>query len=250
MGFLAEAQHLGSLETFDPGAFVPDEQWSAAVCDFVLALAVASNDLHDVFMAEFLLAEMEEAIKDRKNIKYMALAGGSATALRRYKIGVIHELLQLVKSNEKVVTSAAFQKIYRQLKRGSKESWDRIHGAARCKPQSGTLGKALLLCRNKVGFHYDASQIGKGYMARFLQDPSKGAPVLSRGNSMRSRRFYFADAAVEQYMTSLSEAREIENMVLGRDRLIEDINRALFDIVALFINARGFGFKEYRHQQN
>ena len=67
---------------------------------------------------------------------------------------------------------------------------------------------------------------------------------------MRSRRFFFADAAIEQYMVDLAGDPEIEELFSGRGQLLKDINQALFEIVSRFINARGFGFKEYRHRES
>lgn len=250
MSFSNEVGHLGLLETFDERAFEPNEKWPSGLCHFILALAVASNDLHDIFLALFLLKEAEDAQNNTLDVPFIALSKGTVITLRRAQVGVIHELMQLLKRNENIVKADKFKQLYKQLSLASKESWDRIYGAAHSKPQSGTLGRALLLCRNKVGFHYDSGQIGKGYRNRFLDDQSSGPPVLSRGSSMRSRRFFFADAAIEQYMVDLAGDPEIEELFSGRGQLLKDINQALFEIVSRFINARGFGFKEYRHRES
>lgn len=249
MSFSNEVEHLGGLETFDSRAFEADEKWPSDLCHFILALGVVSNDLHDIFLALFLLKEAEESQNGTLNVPFTALSKGTVITLRRAQVGVIHELMQLLKSSENIVRSKQFQQLYKQLRFPSKESWDRIYGAAHSKPQSGTIGRALLLCRNKVGFHYDSGQIGKGYRNRFLRDQSSGPPVLSRGSSMRARRFFFADAAIEQYMVDLADDPEIEELFSGRGQLLEDINQALFEIVSRFINARGFGYREYRHRE-
>lgn len=247
MGYLEEVKQVGKLETFDPEAFNPSPEWPKDICDFILALSAASNDLRDTFMCMYLLREDHKKNSDGSDIRYVALSGGVTIALRRLMVGVIHELLRLVKANANSIDSGAFRSIYQDLSRRSKEAWDRIWESANSKPVAGTLGRALLMCRNKVGFHYDAAQIGKAYRKRFCVEESKGPPVVSRGQTMRSRRFYFSDAAVEAFIGDIANDPEIEKLFMGQGELLEDINRSLYEIVVKFINKRGFAFREYRH---
>lgn len=249
MPYLDETKQLGCLETFGPEAFHGDSEWPSAICDFILALAVASNDLRDIFMAKVLLKEERDVNEADELINYRAISGGITITLLRFQVAVIHELLNLVEAHDHIIDSVEFQRIYSQLDKRSKKSWDRICAASKEKRTTGSIGKALLLCRNKVGFHYDAGQISRGYKNRFLVSDDKGPPVLSRGNSMRARRFYFADAAIEKYISELAESPEIEKVFLGTGQLIEDINRALYDVITYFINLRGFGYREYRHKE-
>jgi len=248
MSYLEETRNLGALECFDAKAFEPDSTWPSNLCNFILALAVASNDLRDIFMAKVLLKEERDENEASEPIDYLAISGGITITLLRFQVAVIHELLNLVETHNNVINSVEFQRIYSQLDKLSKESWDRICAASREKRAIGSIGKALLLCRNKVGFHYDAGQISRGYKNRFSTADAKGPPVLSRGNTMHARRFYFADAAIEQYISELAESPKIKEVFLGGGQLIEDINRALYDVITLFVNARGFGYREYRHK--
>lgn len=246
MPYIDALQNLGRIEKFDPRVFASNEEWPAAVCNFIVSLAVASNDLHDIIMAKVLLKEERDKHEQESDTRYRALSGGVTITLLRVQVGVIHELLNLVAANSSVLRSGPFKRVYRKLSSDSRESWDRICEAALTKSQPGSVSQALLLCRNKVGFHYDSKQIGRGYRRRFLSDSSGSDPLLSRGGYMAARRFYFADAAVEQYISDLADNSNIEDAFLGRGQLIEDINRALYELVTCFVTARGFAWRVFR----
>ena len=246
MSYKDATDYLGSTETFDPRAFESDSEWPKDLCHFILALAVASNDLHDIVLAKYLLKEERDQNELDADTRYKAMSGGVTITLLRLQVGIIHELLNLVEKSISIRKSESFQRLYKRLNKSSKESWDRICEVANWKSQQGTVGKALLLCRNKVGFHYDAKQIGRGYRRRFLADRPASNPLLSRGNRMAARRFYFADAAVEQYIYDLADNSEIRDAFLGKGQLIEDLNLALYELVTRFVTARGYAWKKHR----
>lgn len=246
MGVADEEKQLGELETFNPAAFDPDDRWGRELCDFVLALSVTANDLRDIYMLMFLLESEDKAYQDRLRPGFRGFVGGLSINLRRLAAGILHELLNLVRSSRATINSSQFHSLYKRLDKDSKKAWDRITDAANEKPAKGNLGKALTLCRNKVGFHYDARQIGVGYRKRFSGRDQDLWPVLARGNSMRARRFFFADASVEQYLSDQIEDPEVEKIFAGGGQLMLDIRRALYDIVIAFINARNFAYRKYR----
>jgi len=246
MSFDAEVGALGRLEWFDPAAFEGDAEFAQDVCDFVLALALAYNDLHDIFLARILIGEV--APDDGKTpSKRAALTNGLTISLIRAQTGVIHELLSLISRSGHVLEGAASKRVLAQLSRQARECWAALSDASRQSASTDPMAKALLFYRNKVAFHYDAKEIRRGYQLRFggtsTNDPR---PLLSRGEALQSRRFHFADAAAEAYLLSHGSDPDVDVFLRGGGELIENVERSLYEIVTRFIAGRGFGWRELR----
>ena len=114
-----------------------------------------------------------------------------------------------------------------------RQSWASIVAAATGGKGDSQLQRALTLCRNKVAFHYDAEQIGKGFRSHFEREDKRA--FISRGNAMREVRFYFADAAVERHMY----LKGLDPNDGAFDSLVEDVVRATIGLVVGFIQLRG-----------
>lgn len=245
MSFLDKAQDLGPLETFDPAAFVSDSETPQALCDFVLALALAYNDLRDIFLARILLQEVSPT--DRKTpTPHAALSNGLGIALIRAHAGALHELLNLVAENRAQLAHPAFAKVLGKLNKVGREAWEAVVNAANNRPAADPIAKALLFCRNKVAFHYDPKEIRRGYLRRFgPQSTNDPRPLLSRGVAMKNRRFHFADAAAEAYLVDKGQDRAVDLIFRGGGELLESVNAALYLVVTTFIAARGFAWRQW-----
>ena len=99
----------------------------------------------------------------------------------------------------------------------------------------------LFFLRNKIGYHYDAKELARGYKAAFGQSKP---PYLSRGSSMKSTRFYFADAAAEAYMLDKAKDPEVRDFLKSSHLFLDQINQALHEIVTRFVTYQGFGWRE------
>src|SRR5881392_3380193 len=62
--YMGEIAKLARLETFDPAAFLSDDKAIREVGDFIVALALAFNDLKDLLFGESLL--LAQAPADEK----------------------------------------------------------------------------------------------------------------------------------------------------------------------------------------
>lgn len=116
--------HLSEPEAFDASLFQPDSRYSAPLCDFVLSLAVAYNDLRDLLLGWILMAEI--ATDDNRPTRQAGQAGGLAAHLLKTTTGFIHELLVLVDASREARADPMFANIVRKIHRDSRKAWEAI----------------------------------------------------------------------------------------------------------------------------
>ncbi len=99
------------------------------------------------------------------------------------------------------------------------------------------------MIRNKISFHYDSKEILKGYKKYFVDTTPKRKAYISRGDTLKKERYYFADAALQNYFYSLYDD-------IGQDKFLDNIIAvmkciapALSQIITRFIQKRGYGWK-------
>jgi len=230
-------EYLAPLETFDPEVFVADDHVPQEVCDLVLSLALAYNDFRDIFSAHHLLDEVAPTPDPTPTIE-RGLHGGLRNTLIRFQTGLVHELLKLLKSQHHVIEQPTFQAITRKLSRPQKAAWLALVAAARNSPSGDPLARTLLLIRNKVAFHYDAEQLGRGFESAFVKPASFRQPFISRGAKVSETRFYFADAAAQAYMFSKAGEGPAKNFLHGKGQILEALHLPLYHIVTRFIQSR------------
>jgi len=236
-----ELQGLATLECFDPALFTPPSKEERKLCGLILSFAVAFNDLKDVAMAlRFLKAVDHEVSREISPEK--GHHAGLGVHLMRVEAGIIKELMVLIEDNRGIIESDAFSKLTKKLSPGARNAWQTVLSVAFQKNTEHPMTRFLLMIRNKVAFHYDPKEIMRGYSLAFPQDSDK-IPYVSRGNSMPETRFYFADAAAEQYFLSGVDEDVAREFITGRASLFHELNIALFEIITRFVNERGYAWR-------
>jgi hypothetical protein len=233
---------LASLETFDSRAFAPDDTYSQQVCDVVLSLALVFNDLKDVLVAHDLLATA--APKERAAISpEVGEYNGLVLHLVRLHIGIVHELTEMLAANRAAIEDKTFQRVVTRLSSSGRNAWRAVIEAVDAKgPSKDPLGKFLYFARNKISFHYDRKEISRGYTRAFL-GKSDRVPYISRGDTLATSRFYFADAAAEEYMRTVGDPIGDDEFAVSIVKLIKHVTFAIHEIVVNFVNGRGFGWR-------
>ena len=233
-------RQLAPLEHFKADAFQAGSGMSQDVCNFVLALAWVHSDIVDLFLAHQLLCEVRpnEQAKDTPRWGHW---GGILLHLLRIQAGVIHEFLYLIQKNPRVLNDPGFSQVLDNLPSTARKHWQAIVSVAIGRPSRTPLAEALLTIRNKVAFHYDAKKIGCAYRA-FFAKTSAGRPVLSKGETLGTSRFYFADAAADYFLLSTDKTKEAKKALLD-PKVMEGIAAVLFYIVTQFVEMRGFPSK-------
>ncbi len=234
---------LSPLETFNKEAFIGDHEYGQDLCNFVLALSLIWNDTKNIMLFYEYLKDLKPKdieFSDPNAMPIMPIWGeisGIKFYLEKSLIALIHELFSLIRNSKDVLESNSFKTIYKQLRRNCRESWDTIISFASGGADSKTpLGKALLMVRHKITNHYDKNEIFKGYKKKFLLESS--IPYISRGNRMLEERFYFADAAAQEYYRSQLEKVTSEEFHKNINLIKNSINLALQNLIETFIQGR------------
>lgn len=231
-GEIAKLQPLG---TFDCRAFVGDTTEEQDCANFVLALALAFNDLKDVLLGEsLLLAERpDDEITPTPNL---GMFGGLHVHFMRVMFGVIRELLYVVRREKTVREGAFFRAIVESLPGNRRDVWTKVVAASEVATSADSDIRFLVLARNKVGYHYDSAAVGSGFRRAFVRNSE--TPYLSLGTSISTTRFYFADRAAQSYLEEAFGEQQVENYFVREPRFVLDMAFALFAIVAGFLKAR------------
>jgi hypothetical protein len=237
MSFNDHANKLVPFETFDRDVFIGDPDVPQDVCNFVLSLALAYNDFRDVFFSRRLLDELEIDINSPPTV-LLALRNGIENTIVRIQSGFIHELLKLLNDHQAIIKNKLIQDVIRQMSKPGKQSWQAILDVATSKSSDHPLARTLVLIRNKIAFHYDPKQIGRGYRSAFTDGNNYGDPLISRGSALSQTRFYFADASSQEYMLLNSPTEHELEFIRGEGEFINSINQAIYEIVTHFIQKR------------
>lgn len=237
MTFADLAKDLSDFETFDEKLFVADAIYSQDLCNFILALALAYNDFRDVFTAHLLLSEIGN-IPEQPKTPMLGLRNGLRNSLIRVQIGFVHEILKLIEENSKVISDPSFRKVIFKLNRDGKIAWSTLTSVIFNRDSKDPIVKALVMIRNKVAFHYDAAEIGKSYMASFVTHKHYGPPLVSRGGTLKSTRFYFADAISQHYLMGKAIDPSVLDFINGDGDFLLKLNRSLYQIVITYIQMR------------
>lgn len=136
-----------------------------------------------------------------------------------------------------------FPTLLEQLSREGRLAWQTVLDVAADRHTAERAGKVLLLIRHKIAFHYDAEQIGLGFRRAFIDHQTNGPPMLSRGSSLVETRFYFADAAAQNYIYDKAQSDEVVEFFSGQGDLLVHVHHALFELVTRFIQVRGFAWR-------
>src|SRR5688500_10729043 len=107
-----EVALLAPLESFDYRAFVGSAETPQSVCDLVLSLALAYNDLRDSIFVRLLLDEVRPA--DATISPTRGQFGGLGIARIRLQVGRVHELLKLLEKCKAEVQHPYFRKVLKQ----------------------------------------------------------------------------------------------------------------------------------------
>lgn len=241
--FQEECSELAQLETFDPLAFQANDKVPQDLCNFILALALIYNDFKDLIYG-YMLTEQSRPKGRFKRTRLWGAFSGVQFHIFRSAVALLHELFNLISKNKSVLLQPFFTSILGQIAPSARKSWETVVTVALGNTPSNTLGKSLLRVRNKISFHYDGKAIFVGYRHHFLNSkPLDERAFISRGNSMKNSRFYFADAAALGYLRSIVGRENMEGLISEIRELLGPVNYSLMAIVNSFIKKREFAFR-------
>lgn len=245
---LPDCEKLAALQHFTPKVFQADAKDAQEVCNFVLMLALINNDFKDLLWS---YSQLDKCRKDAPlpltayNGQYSGIRGH----LTRLTHSLFFELAKLVQENTHILDHPLFLETIRKIHKQNKDNWDQLVGYA-----TGSKGQALqelrdmsCLIRNNIAFHYYQPKfLAGGYQEFFDQNnkPENQNAFISRGNSLQSTRFYFADAAVEGCFERYIGKEKAGRLRPALNKLSEALVQALYDIVDSFTQLRLIQLKD------
>ncbi len=163
--------------------------------------------------------------------------------LDRLRMGMIHELLQLISDNKGVLEEAAFKEVVKKLSKDARNHWLPLTEIALSGTSSSPGYNSLARIRNKAVFHYDLDELLKAYKKRYVVDKLQPT-YISLGDTPGRTRFFFADGAVQEYLNLVANIdKDLPKVFSERSR---NIVFALKQIVERFIQHRGFAWREVK----
>ena len=193
---------------------------------FFLALALIYNDMKDIVLFQVLLNERYEAAGPKIDVHDGEFAGINIHIIRIFS-GLIEEFLNFLNKNNAVVESKEFLDLLNELPEEAKKIWQYLIDISNMKkgPENPT-NYALMRIRGNITYHYEdaGKNLRIGFIERFHNKNKdkilkNDAAYYSLEDEMETTRFYYADAAAEEYMKEVSD---------GWDDYRNDIN-ALVD---------------------
>ena len=216
--------NLAGLQRFKPEILLNDTS-EESIDALFLALAIIFNDLKDLL---WWAHQLEKSKVDRKGVS--AVAGqisGMRNHVNRLIVGLINELLDLLKKQKNVLESPSFTDITSKLNIETSRYLKEITTTALVsnspKKDPEKLIKfrqALTDVRNKGAFHYkDLAAFVEGYRHHFsannpIDRKYRDLAYFSDGKNAEETRFFYADAAIEgmvQLKTTASLGAEYQD---------------------------------------
>lgn len=227
---------LGELHEFPADCFFSENSSEQIVCDFVLVLALAFNDIHNVMWARGQIQQVTKGKTHQISPAWGQIAGFDWYTWRIIG-GIFNELLKMINKNEEVFGQPLWQKLVNKLSKEDQSNWNDICLLANEKMTDGDLKKTLERYRNNITFHYyEAGKPLRKGLKNYKQSAQFKGCLISIGDNMVKTRFYFADAAAEHYMDSVKDRHEFDRELAGpAGKLV----RILKHIVERFIYLRG-----------
>ena len=200
----------GDLKKINPKQLIPVDPHNK-LDDLFLMLAIIHNDLKGILLFGDMIKEFYRKPPNNEISAHAGEHGG--LYLQRYKLAasVIHEFFDFLKKNEEVVRSPEFSKILNRCSSTTVQMWRDLESLAFVEKvrNKSPFAYSLFLIRNKIGFHYDNAMklIRRAYFD-FFDNPTLAQQKFayySIGSSLQNTRFYYADAATQQYIFNAAE---------------------------------------------
>jgi hypothetical protein len=231
---------LAPLTQFDPGKVVA-KQGRDEFTEFILALAVAFNDLKGLLLWRQLL----QPLRPSDPTKVSAKSGewhGAEIQIHRLLVAQLHELLKLIKEFESVAGGETMHRLLKKAPPSTRHHWDDLVKIATEKgtPRDTAFAEVLVQTRNSVSYHYYQPKMliagFRHYFFELTQGAHNESAFASIGENMEQTRFYFADAAVQGALTKLTEKNMTSAKFVKRlGAVISSVNHALQHIVTIYL---------------
>lgn len=249
---MVEEEFSGELSKISPRRIVRLDK--NEIDDFFLVLALVYNDLKGLISLESSFREKYRLPPEGEISAHSGSYNGQTLQIHRLYAGLVHEFLTFLKSNEGIFTKYEFEKdILGRVPSEWRSRWIEILDIALDKTESesaSNFAKVIRNIRNNISYHYyQAYKNLRVGFSKFFFDTQKISSnefaFYSLGENMETTRFYYIDAAVQEYLKSesgkkegSSSAEDLKKHVLDIREMMETMNFTIFFLLKGYIKSR------------
>lgn len=203
----------GNLEYVSPQLLI-DKENKNDLQSFFLILGLIYNDLKGLIFFQKLV---EDNYRKPEADEVSAHAGEYNSLIAqadKLLIATVSEFLKFVEENNQIINSVQFLLHVKNLNSGNRNAWNNL---VRLTGESSVFSK-IARVRSNVTFHYDHSleELRKGFIHSFFTKRKDLAQhkraYYSLGDTMANTRIYFSDAAAEDYIFSILDISDKNNI--------------------------------------
>ncbi len=168
--------------------------------------------------------------------------------LQLYKlfIATLHEFFKFLEVNKNIFNNPKFFLIFKKISNPRQKDWkELVEIASGRAPSSPAFKKILNRTRNNIAFHYYESDkiLREGFIKRFLKsenDVSNNGQFsyYAIGESLAKTRFFYADAATQEFLQSITEVQypsAIEEYGKKAAEIINQMNDTIYSLLKEYI---------------
>ncbi len=235
----------GELRHIEPSRLIREDV-NSDLDNFFLVLAVIFNDLKGIVLFEKLVTDTyRKPLPDEISI-HSGNNGGIFTQTYKILIANIQEFLKFLKEKENIVNSSEFRIILSKTNKDIQARWNDIVDVAFNKTlKNSEFTNYLVKIRNNVAFHYYQSDknLKKAFCNIFdkkEKNIKNSLAYYSMGENMEGTRFFYADAAIEEYLRSaVSDVKSFDLIYRENvSKMIFDMNFAISRLLKEYLRNR------------
>ena len=243
-------EFLGELKSIAPKRLIKESQ-ADDVADFFLVLAAIFNDLKGLVLFDKLVVDHYRLPGVTEVSVHSGSYGGVRIQMYKLLVATINEIFEFLKVSKSVLDTGEFALILNALPRPRREQWNAIVDIAFDRtPAASDFTKTLIQARNNVAFHYYQSgkNLRKGFIGKFFKKEKNNInknedAYYAVGENMGKTRFFYADAALEEYLAMNSVTRELDTKEKHQQlvrTIINDMNATIALLLKEYLRARPY----------
>lgn len=244
---MGQREFKGELSHIKPGSLI-SEKTSDMIDNFFLALALVFNDLKGLILFDTLIVEEYRPPGLEEITPHAGEYGGVRIQIYKSMIAIINEFFELIKRSKDILSTTEFNLILKTLSQSAQEHWKTIVDIADgSNIASDNFSKTLCQIRSNVVSHYYQADknLRKGFCIKFFEKEignfnKNERAYYSVGQNLESTRFYYIDAAVEEYLYAIQTKdiptkEEYKKLVIT---IVEDMNFIIASLLKEYLRKR------------
>lgn len=217
----AKKEFDGELRGIPPSRLF-NEKEKDPLASFFLVLAVIFNDIKGLLLFQEMLVDRYRKPEPWEKSVHAGEFWGLHMQLTRLLVGTLHEILKFLEEHKKEISSPEFRAILVKINNKKVENaWNDIVSAALdASVMDSEFTKNLNYIRNNVSFHYNqgGKELRRAFLNVFLKRPksvSNDHAYYTIGEDESGTRFFYADAATEEYLRMMSSRKDVYDSMSG-----------------------------------